>query len=889
MEQAQIDFLDKLVTLNGQQLVHEKKEGQKKALLNKLVEQREQNRSVLEKGASLLMVQEGSGRTMKLTDLENRDQTKEFDHDDQRDGYRLRHSQKPGEEYAVSQDEQAHFDVSNLVNQQVASLELALDDEGKPLFTPEEIAAQVFDPMVREGLISETMVPDKYSRTRELLEGTFEAYGKRLKRDKKSKAGNLFSENLGLMTSSMSFMLTTVGGAMDSKVGGDKVAKEGAKSLKSSWSRSSNVKDIKDALSGSHLNEGNQALKFTTQAFSFCTDFGLPFGQEAHNKFFSGDGEGSEGEAPRLPAAELALALFGAAAAELAQQFDAKAGIGLEVSSAFGAKIDRAGIANLIQSGSLDGIPASLVHSLGQALGRLDPGVKDSAETLAAAAETFGVKLAQALAGEPVSKALKSPDAKALGDLFGAAGKVAAQAALTPEVIQLFTDAAVQDKVKNAASDMMAEEFSEPGPLAEDERLHAKSHADHQADWLFKTDGKDSSGDGGRWVCQVCEAENSGDNPEIYAGMLQRRIEQLERDKELLEWSTKLVGLGIDTAANFIAPLAAVGSAVKMAKNILQAGMRTRDLVVFIEKRNGLFNAASAYSQPVKNFIANSRSQMLHYMANAAFEAVKMIGAILQCGGITAPAGLAVTTAGSIAQSLEAVIYEIDKRVKLEIAWRTYRSYLARPENRRLGLVAIKSNPTLAKYAVAWGAVIKKDRLVVDFVSACGLTPETLKDPNAGVDEVVKYLEARMPDDTVVTGRSGGLDVDGASLSHTSWMTLQTQAVKEEALAPGGTGLIVACLRKWAKEGDGLEARAAKQLDPKVTDPVAIQQAKEDRTLAKTQAENILESLAGALRKYQPKTTKGQACPAMVRVVAAFASLSQAQAEKVQGWIPEPP
>lgn len=887
MEQAQIDFLDKLVTLSGQQIAYEKKESKKKAVLNKLVEQREKNRALLEKGASLSVVQEGTNRSMQLTDLKNRDQVKEFDIDDQRDGYRLRHGQKDDDEYAVSQDEQDHFDVARLMNQQVADMENEVDDEGKPLFTPEEIAAQVYDPLVRQGLVSETMVPEKYSRTRELLDGTFDAYAERLKRDKKSTAGNFFSENMGLMTSSMSFMMTAVGGGMDSKVASDKVSSEGAKSLASSWSSSSNIKDIKEALEGGALKEGNQALKFTSQAFSFCTDFGMPIGSKIQEKVTGGGEEedsGSKGPAP-LPAPELALTLFGAAASELAQQFDANGGIGLEVSSAFGAKIDRAGITQLILAGTLDDIGASLANSLGQALTRLDPGQKGSAQTLASAAEAFGLKLQASLAAKPVAEALSSANAGALGKLFGEAGKDAAQAALTSEVMALFKETAAQDKVKNAAQEMMAEEFNEPGPHAEDERLHKVGHPDHEPDWLLKTDGKDTSGDGGRWVCMVCEAELSGDNPEIYAGMLQRRIEQLERDQALLEWSTKLVGLGIDTAANFIAPLAAVGSAVKMAKNILLAGLRTRDLVVFIDKRNGLFNAASAYSQPVKNFIANSRSQMLHYMANAAFEAVKMIGAILQCGGITAPAGFAVTTAGTIAQSLEAVIYEIDKRVKLETAWKTYREYLARPENRRLGLVAIKSNPTLAKYAVAWGAVIKRDPLVVDFIGACGLTPETLKDPNAGLEEVVKYLETRMPDDSVVTGRSGGLDVDGVSLSHTSWMTKQTQAIKEEALAPGGTGMIVACLRKWDKDHEGLKARATKQPDSQVKDPVAIQQAKDDRLLAQKQAKDILGSLANALRSYQPKTTKGKDCAAMGKVAQAFAALARTEIGAVQEWV----
>ena len=62
---------------------------------------------------------------------------------------------------------------------------------------------------------------------------------------------------------------------------------------------------------------------------------------------------------------------------------------------------------------------------------------------------------------------------------------------------------------------------------------------------------------------------------------------------------------------------------------------------------------------------------------------------------------------------------------------------------------------------VAWGAVIKKDQLVGDFLRVCDLSAETLKDPNANVHKVVAYLEARLPDDQTVVGRN----VPGTSVS----------------------------------------------------------------------------------------------------------------------------
>jgi hypothetical protein len=270
--------------------------------------------------------------------------------------------------------------------------------------------------------------------------------------------------------------------------------------------------------------------------------------------------------------------------------------------------------------------------------------------------------------------------------------------------------------------------------------------------------------------------------------------------------------------------------------------------------------------------VANSRSQMLHYLANAAFEAVKIIGAALQCGGITAPAGVAVSAAGGIAQALEAVIYEIAKRVNLEQAWSTYRDYITHKDNRRKGLEAVRANPTLAKYATAWGALIKKDPLVIDFIGACGLTPETLKDPKGDLDKVVKYLEVRMPDDLVVTGRAGEIDTAGLELTRASWMNVYVEATKSAKLAPKGTGMIVASLGKWTKLSPGWSASATASGGTTLTPA--------DKKLAV----DTLGEIAKALKTYKPVNDKKKPCLEMQSVVSRFQSLVTQQLSEVTGW-----
>ena len=69
------------------------------------------------------------------------------------------------------------------------------------------------------------------------------------------------------------------------------------------------------------------------------------------------------------------------------------------------------------------------------------------------------------------------------------------------------------------------------------------------------------------------------------------------------------------------------------------------------------------------------------------------------------------------------------------------------PKNRQLGLEARKLNPSLAKFSIAWGAVVLKDPLARDAMRSCGLTEASLKNDNTDVNKVVQYLETFYEDD----------------------------------------------------------------------------------------------------------------------------------------------
>jgi hypothetical protein len=61
--------------------------------------------------------------------------------------------------------------------------------------------------------------------------------------------------------------------------------------------------------------------------------------------------------------------------------------------------------------------------------------------------------------------------------------------------------------------------------------------------------------------------------------------------------------------------------------------------------------------------------------------------------------------------------------------------------DRQVKRLAMQTNPTLSKYALAYGAYVASDPIALDAVRKCGLTPETLSNKSTNVDKVVKYLE----------------------------------------------------------------------------------------------------------------------------------------------------
>jgi hypothetical protein len=850
------------------------------AMLAGMSELRTANGQAIFEGVHQTAMQIGTGATQTTLNYGRRDSTTEFDLDEQRQNYRLAAKNADGqlviEDWNKETGAQAQFQKLQAAGRMIDDMALqlqqakvpeydeegnelpeldkdgnpvpALDDKGlkipvllddgspkmapngkdpvykskpkmKSLFSDDDLGNELYEPLKRMGLLPETMIPSQFSQVQKMLDGTFAAYAERLKKDEKGTLGRLFNENKALGKALLGGAVATIGVGLKMDA---TITTDSPDSLVSSFDVGGAVDTFRKSVTGAEgaASQADAAMGMAQQGYGLVMDVGLA-GYEAGSTALA-DRKEAKKEA-RTPgreaiAARLAQTIASAAAMELGEQM-APAGVSLAASSAFGAIVQTGLLTTQLAREPDDKVVASVVDELARALHqtllRLDPKKPGTTAPVAAAATAAQTGLKNGVDAAKVLAALKSDKPGAAQPLFEAALKTALAGALNVPLLQALKQ--VEYDVKARASEVLDESF---GVVEEPPRELVKEHATkatgHEPIW-------EKAGKG--WICETCRIKSAadGEDPAIFSGLLQKRIDRLKLDAALLQWGTTLGGMAMDAAATAVAPLAIAGCALKMAKNLYEAACRARDFDRFVDDHRGMVNAASVYSPSVGQFIKNSAMQGTHYSLNAAFEAVKMIGAIVQCGGVmAAPAGIAVTAGATAVQAVEQVLYEIAKRMDLEAGWDMYKKAIENPENRKAGLLALGSNPTLAKYSVAWGAVVKKDVLVNDFMDACGLDADTLRDQKANLDSVVSYLELRMPDDNVVTGRR--MPTIQATLTMTAWMkqkkkildsvegSINSPSREVEASLGKIEGLLPILEKLAAKDGDGVSQAQQKLL-----------------------------------------------------------------------------
>lgn len=224
-------------------------------------------------------------------------------------------------------------------------------------------------------------------------------------------------------------------------------------------------------------------------------------------------------------------------------------------------------------------------------------------------------------------------------------------------------------------------------------------------------------------------------------------IAKVAMDKMVLKLGVQITQGGLGFLSKFVPGLGAASAAVKLAAELMAAGKRANQLAQWWAGAQDLSKAQSALQSSALNFVNNQADQLAYHGAQALCAATLLAGEIAKLAGPAAPIGAAMAGTAAGASKLIDTIHEKKIEVEVELAWRKTAKALRNPANRRLGLEARKLNPSLAKYAIAWGAMVLKDPLAANVLRAAGLNQANLADPDADTHKLVKYLETFYDED----------------------------------------------------------------------------------------------------------------------------------------------
>lgn len=654
-----------------------------------------------------------------------------------------------------------------------------VEDPAAKLFTPAEVMDELYTPLVRELVVPENFVPKEFSRVQKMLDATNDLYLQDL--EKYAETDDL-SETLG----DAKTLVGAAGSAAQAIIGVE-------------------VKSEETAAFASSMTQ------LATAVFSTSTDAVVALRKR----------QGAQGV--QTVVGDVSSALSTAIAALTGnKQLAALVADGMKAAVNIGVMVESVTADVPTVDVFLDNLGKSLALGVSAAF----VGEQDAQKKAIVAELTDGMTTAFAQAAAAVKGKLKYQ--LETGN-WGEAAKlmsVAAMQAVRLDFVdyrrQISADASDEEQEKideNAeqVDEMLAEagkgfsEFFEQDNEAVQERKEKlKAAAEKKQDEikgkeeeLKRKEGEDAEA---RLAREQEEYQQSLDR--LGAGAptdedlksIAKLIEEIKSQRTILTLAASAGNASFAVASQFFAPMAAAGTAVQFLSNLASAIQRAMALRKWVDAQGESISAVSPYKTAIENFIRNQAEQFSHYTIKSAINLLKMGGQIATSTVVAAHVGKVVEAGAALAETLEDVTYKFYQKSVLKSAWNATKAALEQPNNRKLGLIARRQNPTLAKYGIAYGAVIAKDSIAISAMNKCGLDRETLAQKSSGVAEVKKYLETLYPDDLAVLGEftppGWGKSLPAPTLTVKSWMQVYTTAKKDGRLATPNPPEIVALLKK---------------------------------------------------------------------------------------------
>lgn len=347
------------------------------------------------------------------------------------------------------------------------------------------------------------------------------------------------------------------------------------------------------------------------------------------------------------------------------------------------------------------------------------------------------------------------------------------------------------------------------------------------------------------------------------ANDIQRLIAIQKKDQAAFDLAKNISSGGLTFLQSLLPAAGIAVVANQLLFSIMEAVKHARQLEIWKANLADAQSAKTVQVDAMLNRTGLESSQTTQANIHVGLQAIALIGKVLELAaatGVGGPVGAIGTAMATGAQGTEALMdaaVKVKTEIQMHQAWKIYKKALETPQDRKLVRESLRTNPTLSKYAIAYGACIDKNPIAQKAMARCGLNAQTLSDPNANVGAVVTYLETLYKEDPVLLR---AVPVPKAwypgtpALTVASFGAFQLAAIKEVDLAKQDVSKIYSTLAVLEK----VQEPAAEQMETSYT-PQPQHRTAELDALA-TAAGDVMV----AVSRYDPVDADGAAHDEMI-------------------------
>lgn len=368
-------------------------------------------------------------------------------------------------------------------------------------------------------------------------------------------------------------------------------------------------------------------------------------------------------------------------------------------------------------------------------------------------------------------------------------------------------------------------------------------------------------------------------------------ILQLQKDRKIFELVKSLTdtasAAGVGAVAQFFPATGAILDFQQFSYQVVKAVQHARQLLEWLDNAGDARSAATVQVHAMLSRVGMEKRQTLEASSRAALKLVAAVGQVVAAGGAhAAPVGVALTAGARVAESGLELLKKVYDEVEMEAGWQIFKKAMADPRDRKNVRAAIQSNPTLAKYTLAWGAMHGGDAVAKEVLRKCGLTDAVLRQKDANVKEVQQYLEEMFNEDLVVLRavprKMGWFPADKPAFMLRSWAAFLDAAYNkaDPALAPGSGGAVSQAFAEFDQNEQMLKTAKLDYQKARASDSAAP-----DGYIVNAQSELMrsVKALQAAAQGFSPLDAAGEEHKEMREYLDALIALGEIRLRELAG------